>query len=132
MRKRMRTITVAGVPYRWYRYHDHEPGEDRRICREIIVVFDPANKRAPLRLRFREGPQWAIDSGYLSTRQNGVYRSFSLNHPRVIAALITTARGSGWEARRLSAPLVVDDPFGWLLELEDPGAAGEIERTPDC
>jgi hypothetical protein len=131
----LRTITVAGVPYRWYRYHTDEQGNSQGICMEIVTIFDPANKRAPLRLRFRERAGWGVgypQAGVLDWRQADTRRSFNLNQPRVIAALITTARARGWDALRQAAPLVFDDPFDWLLELDQSIAPNVALRPPDA
>ncbi len=115
----LRTITLAGVVYRWQVRHHHDPTEHGRRCSEIFSAFLPGFRRVPLRVFFRDSPTGG--GGYPG--QAGVVldctlpiRTFNLNRPLLARTFIELGLAAGWAPRQQRGPFVVVNGFQFIAE----------------
>jgi hypothetical protein len=126
---RARAITVDGVRYLWARAHAHaSDASGHRQCSETVRAWRREHRGAPLVVRFVDGESgghttagdgWGGGDGLLLLGE----RWINLNRPAVVAALIRSARQSGWNAST-DGPHVVADGFAFVLANPVPTGGG--------
>jgi hypothetical protein len=106
----MRRITVGSTDYLWRRDHRHRSsGPTTGTCEERLVIFAEGFKAGPVRLSFRQDAEWEVGypaAGVIWSKLRD--KSYNLNRPAVVAAVIEYMVKTGWEPRSSRRPLEVD------------------------
>lgn len=106
----MRRLTIDGRQFLWRRRHLHARSNPRGVCAEVLRVYAEGNKRSPLEIFFTDCADWR--AGY---PQAGIVwstsdsRTYNLNRPAVVEALVRCTLGSAWDPDSGTRPVTVDD-----------------------
>jgi hypothetical protein len=94
-----RKLFVDGVDFGWTRRHEHQAGP----CSENLSIWRADKTGGRLLVRFVDGQGGATTTGSGWGGHDGGLicgsRSYNLNRPGVIAALIRQALREGWDSR---------------------------------
>jgi hypothetical protein len=117
----MRRLVIDGRPYLWRRTHRHSPEKETRRCEELLRVFAEGNKKAGLQINFCEKTGWQVgypEEGVVWSSTDS--KSYNLNRPAVVRALIIFMLHSGWDPHRGGGAVNVHDGIPLLASSEAP------------
>ncbi|WP_246043052.1 MULTISPECIES: hypothetical protein [Streptomyces] len=111
---RGRRLVAGDRTFTWSVRHSHTRREDGRCdCRESLTLVHGRDRRAVLRIVFRNGPGRWVPDGLAPSGSVGTSREewLNLHEPGAVRALLDAALAAGWDP---AAPTVTEVD-GWTL-----------------